>query len=554
MRKNLNIKFALIFTTVLFFLFIVILITGQFLAKTFTREYVKDDVLNTHNVMQNEVLDIFEEINYGYTRIIQNENVSDFFSSIEVNQLEFKQIIDSSSLSKDYVNVVLSIDNVFYNYNDNYDLPRKSFVKEIVEGNGNSLYLGEIDNVSGYLMIGRHGQYNNTPYAIVFYINLVSLNNICKIIDNNVGHTYIITNDYLMVATSNINQVGKTIYLGSNSKLEDNYINIQKIDGSEKLITITKLNNQYSLDLYLISILDNSILQKDLTRLSLVLVVIAIITFVIVILLAINLANKTVKPIKALSKAISSVDFSEKRNLLNIGQKDDEIYELEKNYERMLERLYKLMDENKINMDTQRKLEIEALTMQINPHFLYNTLDAIAWMAKIKEQTEIENLVINLAKFFRLSLHKGNKYIYIKEEVELIEHFLEIEKVRFPNVINYICDIPEEIGNYKTLKLILQPIIENAIKHGFSENDGAGTIIIKAYFDNDDIILEVKDDGCGFVVQDDFFEPKANTRNGYGLYNVNTRIKLEYGEKYGLKIFSSVGIGTTVTVRIKKVV
>lgn len=554
MRKNLNIKFALIFTTVLFFLFIVILITGQFLAKTFTREYVKDDVLNTHNVMQNEVLDIFEEINYGYTRIIQNENVSDFFSSIEVNHLEFKQIIDSSSLSKDYVNVVLSIDNVFYNYNDNYDLPRKSFVKEIVEGNGNSLYLGEIDNVSGYLMIGRHGQYNNTPYAIVFYINLVSLNNICKIIDNNVGHTYIITNDYLMVATSNINQVGKTIYLGSNSKLEDNYINIQKIDGSEKLITITKLNNQYSLDLYLISILDNSILQKDLTRLSLVLVVIAIITFVIVILLAINLANKTVKPIKALSKAISSVDFSEKRNLLNIGQKDDEIYELEKNYERMLERLYKLMDENKINMDTQRKLEIEALTMQINPHFLYNTLDAIAWMAKIKEQTEIENLVINLAKFFRLSLHKGNKYIYIKEEVELIEHFLEIEKVRFPNVINYICDIPEEIGNYKTLKLILQPIIENAIKHGFSENDGAGTIIIKAYFDNDDIILEVKDDGCGFVVQDDFFEPKANTRNGYGLYNVNTRIKLEYGEKYGLKIFSSVGIGTTVTVRIKKVV
>jgi two-component system sensor histidine kinase YesM len=204
-------------------------------------------------------------------------------------------------------------------------------------------------------------------------------------------------------------------------------------------------------------------------------------------------------------------------------------------------------------METQRKLEIDALQMQINPHFLYNTLDAITWMAKIKKQPEIEKLTINLAKFFRLSLHKGDKYIYMLEEAELIEHFLEIEKIRFPNTINYQCDLRDGTGNYKVLKLILQPIVENCIKHGFAGKEEVGTINIKAYSKGDDILIEVSDNGCGFDVEENFWQkPKKQVSGGYGLYNVNERIRLEYGDGYGLNVRSVVGEGTTVTVRIKK--
>lgn len=226
----------------------------------------------------------------------------------------------------------------------------------------------------------------------------------------------------------------------------------------------------------------------------------------------------------------------------------------ERSYNEMLERLYGLMEENKQNMETQRKLEIDALQMQINPHFLYNTLDAIAWMSKIKKQPEIEKLVINLAKFFRLSLHKGAKYVKISEEAELVEHFLEIEKIRFPDTIRFVNEIPESIGNYTTIKLILQPIVENSIKHGFVEKDGIGTITLGASEEGNDVLITVSDDGCGFDVPDDFWSREINpqAQGGYGLRNVNERIRLEYGEGYGLSVESQKGVGTKVMVRIKK--
>ncbi|MDE7454547.1 MAG: sensor histidine kinase, partial [Clostridia bacterium] len=269
-------------------------------------------------------------------------------------------------------------------------------------------------------------------------------------------------------------------------------------------------------------------------------------------ILSIRIAKSTVAPINELSDKLSKVDFSKPRNTLHMGEDGDELYDLERNYDEMLDRLYKLMEENNQNMETQRKLEIDALQMQINPHFLYNTLDAIAWMAKIKKQADIEKLVINLAKFFRLSLHKGDKYITIAEETELVEHFLEIEKIRFPNTINYVCNLPNSVKEYKTLKLILQPIVENCIKHGFANNSGAGTITVSAEEKGNDIVISVTDDGCGFDVPQDFWTKKSDKPNGYGLYNVNERIRLEYGEGYGLNVTSQVGVGTTVTATIKK--
>ena len=218
----------------------------------------------------------------------------------------------------------------------------------------------------------------------------------------------------------------------------------------------------------------------------------------------------------------------------------------------MITHIFELMQKSREDAETQRKLELDALQMQINPHFLYNTLDAVTWMAKIKKEPEIENLAVNLAKFFRLSLHKSDKFITVGEELELTEHYLEIDKIRFPDKVSVKFETDESLVKYKVLKLILQPVVENALKYAFVE--GKGNMTIKTYLSDGDIIFEVTDDGAGFDVPDDILSGKKNKSGlgGYGLYNVNERVKLEYGEKYGLEIISHKGSGTKVTVRVAK--
>jgi two-component system sensor histidine kinase YesM len=210
------------------------------------------------------------------------------------------------------------------------------------------------------------------------------------------------------------------------------------------------------------------------------------------------------------------------------------------------------MQKSREDMEIQRKLELDSLQMQINPHFLYNTLDAIAWMAKIKKEPEIEKLVMNLAKFFRLSLHKGDKYITVKEEVELVKCYLEIDKIRYPGKVEVTTQIESGLEECKTLKLILQPIIENSLKYAFPDRNG--NIKIKVYSYENDLCYEITDDGVGFDIPSALLENKKDpkTLSGYGLYNINERIKLEYGENYGLEIFSKIGEGTKIQIRIAK--
>ena len=217
----------------------------------------------------------------------------------------------------------------------------------------------------------------------------------------------------------------------------------------------------------------------------------------------------------------------------------------------MITHIFELMQKSREDAETQRKLELDALQMQINPHFLYNTLDAVSWMAKLKGEPEIENLTLNLAKFFRLSLHKGDKFITVGEELELTWHYLEIDKVRFPDKVKVHFETDESLVNYKVLKLILQPVVENAVKYAFEEK--SGNLVIRTMLSGGDIVFEVEDDGCGFDMSGGIVSSKKKSDlGGFGLKNVDERIKLEYGEDYGLSVRSAPGQGTKVTIRIQK--
>ena len=273
---------------------------------------------------------------------------------------------------------------------------------------------------------------------------------------------------------------------------------------------------------------------------------------IIVILVSTRIAYTITKPIVSLRDHVNKLGNGKTDVVLSTNAKD-EIWELENSFNKMVVRIQDLIERNNQEKEKQKEMELIALQAQINPHFIYNTLDAIGWMAKLKKETEIERMVMALSTFFRTSLHKGEQYIMVKEEIELVESYVTIEKMRFPEKFDIIYNISDEIRDCLMLKIILQPLVENAIKHGISEKEGKGLITINGYAEDEDLVFEVIDDGVGFDVCTKEFQAAYNhiKRSGYGLRNVDERIKLEYGDDYGLKFESEKGKGTRVYVRLK---
>ena len=203
----------------------------------------------------------------------------------------------------------------------------------------------------------------------------------------------------------------------------------------------------------------------------------------------------------------------------------------------------------------QREAEFKVLASQINPHFLYNTLETIRMKARINHQAEIEELVKMLAKILRKNLRAGGQDVSIREEVELVESYLKIQQYRFEERIQYQIRLPENLQEYRVLPLILQPIVENSIIHGLETKEGIGHILIEVERVEDAILIAVEDDGLG-ISKDRLFEVQKEmesrnlNRTHIGVSNVHQRLRLKYGENYGLTISSIEGKMTRIVIRI----
>ncbi len=205
-----------------------------------------------------------------------------------------------------------------------------------------------------------------------------------------------------------------------------------------------------------------------------------------------------------------------------------------------------------------RKAEFELLQAQINPHFLYNTLDAIVWSAEAGNQKQVVKMVGSLSDFFRTSLNKGKEIVTIREELQHVRSYLEIQQIRYQDILTYEIDVPEELFENEIPKITIQPVVENALYHGIKQKRGGGNITVTGYGQEQDYFIQVKDNGIG-MDEERLAEVIAGLSNNdteskkiYGLYNVNERIRLDYGDEYGLSITSSYGEGTTVTIRLPK--
>jgi two-component system, sensor histidine kinase YesM len=271
-----------------------------------------------------------------------------------------------------------------------------------------------------------------------------------------------------------------------------------------------------------------------------------------------SLSKSIYTPIKKLHDVTTTITKNDLQALMT-SDNVDEITELGMSFNIMIGKIKELLDSKIKEQEELKKAELRALQAQINPHFLYNTLDTIIWMAESKKTDQVVKIVSALSNFFRISLSKGMDWITIGEEIERIKSYLTIQKMRYRDILDFKIEVDENVSENTILKLILQPLVENALYHGIKNKRQKGMISVRARRKGEDeILLEVEDDGIGFTpeklsqlraeLDDDSGDIKLES--GFGIGNVNKRIRLYYGKPYGLSVQSEYTTGTCVTLVI----
>ena len=280
----------------------------------------------------------------------------------------------------------------------------------------------------------------------------------------------------------------------------------------------------------------------------------AIILVIVALLFSRFMARSITLPIQKLRDSMKKVqegDFSVSNVVVD---SKNEIGSLTKSFDVMTHRIHELMEQNVHEQEEKRKSELKALQSQINPHFLYNTLDSIIWMAEGKKNEEVVLMTASLARLLRQSISNEDEVVPIANEVEYARGYLTIQKMRYKDKLEFQIEVDSSILYIPLIKLVLQPIIENAIYHGLKYKESKGLLIVKGFMKDGNAVLQVIDDGVGMdeeTLAHIYDKHKVNYHsNGVGVYNVQKRLKLYYGEDYGITYTSELGKGTTATITI----
>ena len=229
-----------------------------------------------------------------------------------------------------------------------------------------------------------------------------------------------------------------------------------------------------------------------------------------------------------------------------------ELREVTRQFNAMLDQIDQLMADVRRQEEATRQYELQALSSQINPHFLYNTLDTIIWMAEFQDSQRVVQVTKSLATYFRLALNQGKDLISLSDEINHVRQYLFIQKQRYGDKLEYEIDEEPDFDNLVLPKLVLQPLIENALYHGIKEKEGQGHIKVSVQKKDTGLVIRIEDDGIGFQSTGDSSQSQLK-RGGVGLQNVDQRLKLHFGENYQMKIDSVPSKGTTVEIYINKI-
>lgn len=378
-------------------------------------------------------------------------------------------------------------------------------------------------------------------------ISRISLGNTGKLFLVYENHIINMWNDSYINGFINEPEFFKAVYNENNSP------QFIKINGIKHIINIQRLKNS---PITLVSASKYHDMTADTRAVGFSIIITGITAIIAVILLIFLLTGWLTSPIKRLITYMQGFE-KERRKVPEHLITNDEMGELSRTYNSLLNTIDSLISDVQNLYQKQKIFELKALQAQINPHFLYNTLDSINWMARAHNARDISKMVSALGTFFRHSLNKGNEYTTIKNELKQIESYTDIQKIRYDDKFDIDFDIDETLLDCTIIKLTVQPLVENCIIHGFEEIESGGLIIIKAFEDDEYIYIEVADNGCGTDTDElndalskeiDYNEPIEK----YGLSNVNLRIKLYFDDSCGLSFKTNKNGGVTATIKIRR--
>ncbi len=305
---------------------------------------------------------------------------------------------------------------------------------------------------------------------------------------------------------------------------------------------------------------DLSIVDNVFTLLGFPVIIMILTCSLLSIFLALMLSTYITQPINRIItriKRISANDFSYDPT---IEKSNDEFGQIGRLINEMILSVDNLVHQTKEMSEHRKNIEINLLQSQVNPHFLYNTLDSVYWMAVIQKNQSIANMIRSLINLLKNIAKGTDDKIPLSEELTILQDYVHIQSVRYLETFSFSCDIPSELLSYTIIKLSLQPLVENAIFHGIEPTGKSGTIRLSAHETEHDIVLQVADDGVGMneeqckallTIKENKKRSKTSM-NGIGVSNVHTRLQLVYGKAYGLSVESTIGIGTTVSIKIPK--
>jgi two-component system, sensor histidine kinase YesM len=527
-----------------------------------TMENIEYYLLDTRYLAKNIALD--EQVNHKVLELLE-QNSADYRSKEQLDS-----ILNKYKYLKTYItDITLVNDNgdgsAIYNsvYDDKYSIAEQNWYGHFRESEAESLFsnvhksivrdttMSSLDTFTYFQKV--YDPQNPTRYLYTIAIELDAR----------------VIGDALAQVNSNPGWINK-VYNGDNelmngkedSKFQDMLTYSGRVDGSpDRHVRMGGVN--YTLlesgskdyGWHMISLVPQKAIMLDANSIRLYIAITGMVLLLFAVLLSNRISKSITRPLAQLMKAIKEI---EKGNLdfkssVNTG---DEIKELNDVINSMTVNIKELLIRNKEEEQSKRKAELTALQAQINPHFLYNTLESLNWYAVRKKEPEISEVITNLGKFFRISLSKGSQFIPIEQEIEHAKSYLSIQKFRNANRFNSSIRVDESIKDRYTPKLILQPIIENALIHGLRNKESAGRIEIRAEQEEDAVIFIVSDDGIGIgkdklaEIQGVLKGMKSTGTSSYGLKNVNERIRLFSGTSYGIHIESSSSGGTDVRIRI----
>ena len=368
------------------------------------------------------------------------------------------------------------------------------------------------------------------------------------------GYVYLIGRDGEIIYHPRQNLIFSNIIQENNQTAStyDEGVHNEEFQGEQRVVVVKTVG--YT-GWKIVSVVSKESLFSDLNQTRMMALLNLVLAIFLMIFVNQYVAVRITDPLKKLEKSIQGIEMKQ-QPVVYIGG-PPEIQHLGLTIRFMVEELQELTDKMVKEQEEKRKNELDALQSQINPHFLYNTLDSIMWMIESERYEDAVSMVQALGRLLRISLSRGKNVISVGDELQHARSYLAIQKYRYKNKFTSYFEVEPEIEQYKTIKLVIQPLIENAIYYGMEYMDGEGEIHIRAYTRDQDLYLEVEDNGPGMPEEQVEHlltggEKARQKGSGIGLKNVNQRIQLYFGTQYGLEIESEPDEGTVVRIHIPK--